>query len=86
MILLREKMLSSARDAEGYKYLGILGEKKVFHDQVKEKLKRVFLAELKKIMSGKLNGKNSIDVSNTRAVSIMRFRARIVDWEKSYKT
>ena len=30
MILPREKMLLPARDAEGYKYLGILGEKKSF--------------------------------------------------------
>ena len=80
------KSISPVRDAEGYKYLGIFRERKYLTRSSKREGKEGIFRQRKKIVSSNLNGNNSTDALNTRAISIMRYSAGIVDWKKtSYK-
>ena len=69
-----------AIDEEGYKYLGILE-----YDEVKEKeMKTEFFGEYKRrlrlIFRSKLIGKNKTKVINSRAVTILRYSAGVLEW------
>ena len=62
-------------DDEGYKYLGILEL-----DKFKEReMKEIFRTEY---MKSQLNGKNKIKAANTWAVSLMRYGAGTIKWNK----
>ena len=53
------------------------------HGEKKEKIQKEYFRRLKTILKSKLNGGNTIKAINTRAVSIVRYRAGIIDWTKA---
>ena len=67
----------------GYKYLGILEHDDLLHEKMKSKIKIEYFRRLKKVLKSKLNGKNVIVVINTRAVSVPRYGAGIINWTKA---
>ena len=58
-------------DDDGNKYQGVL-----------EVVRKEYFRRVKKILKSKLNGGNTIKAVNSRAVSIIRYGAGIVDWTK----
>ena len=66
----------------GYKYLGILEANDIKHEQMKDKITKEYVKRVKKIASSKLNSGNTIDAINSRAVSLVRYGAGIIDWTK----
>ena len=64
-------------DDEGYKYLGILEL-----DNFKEREMKDILRRFKLVMKSQLNGKNKIKAANTLAVSLMRYGAGTIKWNK----
>ena len=69
-------------DDDGYKYLGVLEVEGIKHLEMKELVRKEYFSRVKKILKSKLNGGNTIKAINSRAVSIIRYGAGIVDWTK----
>ena len=49
---------------------------------MKDKITKEYVKRVKKIASSKLNSGNTIDAINSRAVSLVRYGAGIIDWTK----
>ena len=69
-------------DDESYKYFGILELDKFREREVKEIFLTEYLRRFKFVMKSQLNGKNKIKVANTRAVSLIKYGARTIKWDK----
>ena len=70
-------------EEDGYKYLGILEYNEVLHAEMKIRLQNEYYHRLKRILKSKLNGKNVIMAVNTWTVSVLRYRAGIINWTKA---
>ena len=66
----------------GYKYLGILEYDRVKEQGMKDKFRNEYFRRSKLILKSKLNGRNKIMAVNTWAVSILRYGAGILRWNK----
>ena len=69
-------------ESEGYKYLGILEFDKLKSDEMKEILRNEYFRRIKRIHKSKLNVVNTLRAINSRAVSIIRCRAGLIEWTK----
>ena len=69
-------------DDEGYKYLGILELDKFKEREMKDIFRTEYLRRFKLVMKSQLNGKNKIKAANTWAVSLTRYGARTIKWNK----
>ena len=67
----------------GYKYLRTLEYDNVKEQEMKDKFRNEYFRRTKLILKGKLNGRNKIMALNTWAVSILRYGAGILKWNKS---
>ena len=72
--------ITSLKEREGYKYLGVLDADVMLHRQMKEKIKKEYLRHVRKVAQSKLNGGNLIQAINTWAVSLIR--GGIIEWTK----
>ena len=70
-------------EEDGYKYLGILEYDRLQEQEIKDKLRNEYLRRAKLILKSKLNGRNKIMALNTWAVSILRYGAGILKWNKN---
>ena len=69
-------------ESVGYRYLGILELDKVKDKEIKEQFKKEYRRRLKAVLKSKLNGRNKILAVNTCVVSVLRYGARILKWNK----
>ena len=77
------KIIRGIEDPEDeYKYLGILEIDDIKHVEMKKGLKKEYYRRLRKILKSKLNGGNIIEAINSRAVSVIRYGAGIIEWTK----
>ena len=67
----------------GYKHLGILEYDRVKEQEMKDKFRNEYFRRPKLILKSKLNGRNKIMARNTWAVSILRYGAGILKWNKN---
>ena len=67
----------------GYKYLGIFEYDGVKEQEMKDKFRNEYFGRTKLILKSKLNGRNKITALNTRTVSILRYGAGILKWNKN---
>ena len=67
----------------GYKYLRILEYDRVKEQEMKDKFRNEYFRRTKLILKSKLNGRNKIMALNTWAVSILRYGAGILKWNKN---
>ena len=67
----------------GYKYLGILEYDRVKEQEMNDKFRNEYFRRMKLILKSKLNGRNKIMALNTWAVSILRYGAGILKWNKN---
>ena len=70
-------------EEDGYKYLGILEYDRVKEQEMKDKFRNEYFRRAKLILKSKLNGRNKIMALNTWAVSILRYGAGILKWNKN---
>lgn len=61
----------------------ILESESVKDKKMEENRKMEYVRELKKVLKSKLKGKNIINVFNSRAVSLIRHSAGIVEWKRN---
>ena len=73
------------REIEGdeYKYLGILEYEREKEQEMKDKFRNEYFRREKLILKYKLNGMNKIMTLNTWAVSILRYGAGMINWNKN---
>ena len=67
----------------GYKYLGIMEYDRVKEQEMKDKFSNEYFRRTKLLFKSKLNGRNKIMALNTWAVSILRYGAGILKWNKN---
>ena len=67
---------------KGYKYLGILEANNIIHTELKDKMQKEYYRRVRQVASSKLNGENTIREINSRAVSLVRYSARMLKWIK----
>ena len=70
-------------DEGGYKYLGILEYDRVKEQEMKDKFRNEYFRRTNLILKIKLNGRNKIMALNIWAVSILRYGAGILKWNKN---
>ena len=63
--------------------MGILEDDRVMEQKMKEKFRNEYFGRAKLILKRKLNGRNKIMALNTWAVSISRYGAGILKWNKN---
>ena len=68
---------------DGYKYLGILECGRVKEQEIKDKFRNEYFRKAKLILKNKPNGLNTTMTLNTWAVSILRYGAGILKWNKN---
>ena len=78
---------NSIREVEesGFKYLGVLEADDLKHAAMKEDMQvtcKEYFRQIRKILKSKLNDGNVVNAMNSRAVSIIRYSAGIVEWTK----
>ena len=69
-------------DDEGNSYLGIIELDKFKERETKDIFRTEYLRRLKLVMKYQLNGKNEIKAANTWAVSLTRYGAGTIKWNK----
>ena len=69
-------------DDDGYKSLGNLEFDKLKKKEMKDIFRTESLRRFKFVMKSHLNGKNKIKAANTWAVSLMRYGAGTIKWNK----
>ena len=76
------QMIKSVEDDEAYKYLGILQADTIKNKEMKDIISKEYFRRIRKILKSKLNGGNTICALNSRAVSLIRYGAGIIQWTK----
>jgi hypothetical protein len=74
--------IKSMEENEGYKYPGILECDKLKSGEMKEILRNEYAKRMKKILKSKLNARNIIKAIDSRAISIIRYGAGLIEWTK----
>ena len=65
-----------------YKYLGILEDGSIKHEEMKVNIRKEYFSRLRAVLKSKLNGGNIVKAINTWAVPVVRYSGGIVDWTK----
>ena len=68
---------------DGYKYLGIIQYEATKNTEMKEILSKEYFRRIRKLFKSSLNAGNTIQGINSKAVSIIRYGAGILDWRKA---
>ena len=71
---------------EGYTHLGIIELDRIKETEMKEKIIKEYKRRQGLILKYKLNGRNKVTAINTWAVAILKYGARIIQWEASELT
>ena len=77
------EMLKALEEGDNYKYLGVLEADTIKHQTMKETVRKEYLRRVRKVLGSKLNGGNIITAINSRAVSIIRYGAGVLDWTQA---
>ena len=72
--------ISSLKEGENYKYLGIFEAEDINTKKMKENVKG--FRRTRKVLKSKPNSSNLFKDINTRAVSLFRYSAAFIDWTK----
>ena len=67
---------------KGYQYLGVLEADNIMHESMKEVISKEYYRRIRKLTSSKLKSGNVITAINSRAVSLVRYSARIINWTR----
>ena len=70
-------------EEDGCKYQGILEYDRVKEEEMNDKFRNEYFRRAKLILKSKLNGRNNIMVLNTWTVSILKYGARILQWNNN---
>ena len=65
-----------------YKYLGILEADDIKHNEMKSVIQKEYYRRVRKILKTRLNSGNTVKAINSRAVSLVRYGAGIIEWTK----
>ena len=65
-----------------YKYLGVLETDQIKHEEMKGEIEAEFFSRVRKVLKSKLNAGNTIKAINTWSVSLVRYVAGIIEWNK----
>ena len=68
---------------DGYKYVWLLEYDDLQHERMKNALRIEYFRQMKKVLKSKLNGRNTILAMNAWAVSVLRYRAGIINWTRA---
>ena len=71
---------------KGYKYLVILEANNIINTEMKDKIQKEYYRRVTPLTSSKLNGENIIRAINSRAVTLVRYSARVLKWTKDELT
>ena len=73
-------IMKCVEEGSGYKYLGNLEADGIKHNEMKDKISKEYVRRLRTILKSKLNGGNIISAITSRAVTIIRYGAGIIEW------
>ena len=73
----------SLEKGQDYRYLGVLQCDTIKHNEMKGLLRNEYFRRVRKMLKSSLNSGNVILAINSRAVSVIRNGAGIVDWTKN---
>ena len=70
-------------DEKGYRSLGISQVDSVKSKEMKDTMTSKYYKRIRKILKASLNAGNTVTAINARTLSIIRYRAGIVEWKKN---
>ena len=76
------QQIKSLEEGDGYKYLGILEAENIKSKEMKETTTKEYFRRIRRILKSKLNAGNIVTAINSRAVSMIRYGAGIINWNK----
>ena len=79
IMLPNDLKISSLKEGENNRYLGILEAEEKNTKQMKEKVKAKYLRRTRKVLESKLDSGNLFKAINTWAVSVFRYSAAFID-------
>ena len=82
ILLPNQQKIQCLGEEEGYKYLGVLESDQIKSKEMKKNVTKEYFRRIRKILKSKLNAGNTITAINSRAVSLIRYGAGILDWTK----
>ena len=74
--------IRALEEGETYNYLGVLEADEIKHEAIKGNIHTENFTRVRSILKSKLSGGNVMRDSNSRAVSIIRYGAGIINWTK----
>ena len=74
--------IRAREEGETYKYLGVLEADEIKHEAIKGNIHTECFTTVRSILKSKLSGGNVTRATNSRAVSIIRYGAGIINWTK----
>ena len=74
--------IRAREEGETYKYLGVLEADEIKHEAIKGNIHTECFTTVRSILKSKLSGGNVMRATNSRAVSIIRYGAGIINWTK----
>ena len=74
--------ITSMKDREYYKYLGILERDKTKRKEVKRNILKEYHRRVRKVLKLKCNGSNTIKAINIWAISLVRYSRAFSDWTR----
>ena len=80
IIFENQDTIRSRDEKNCYKYLGVLEVDNIKHQQIKSQLEKKYVKGLRKILKSKLNSGKLVTSINTWAVSLVRYRAGVIEW------
>jgi len=72
--------ITSLRHGETYKYLGVLENCGIHHNQIRHNISCEYKRRLQLILSSELFGRNKLQAINALALPIIRYTAGIAHW------
>ena len=76
------EVIPELESGKGYKCLGILEADDIMHTEMKDKIQKEYYRRVRQLTLPKLNSGNTLRAINSRAVSLVRYKARILKWTK----
>ena len=83
ILLPDQQKIKNLGDDEEYKYLGVLESDQIKHEEMKKVVTKEYFRRIRKILKSKLNAGNVVSAINSKAVSLIRYGAGILNWTKN---
>ena len=82
VVLPNETTMKGLKKGGSYKYLGVIQADGMKHHEMKEKVRKEYYRQVRKILEMKLNGGSIVIGINTWSVTLLRYSAAFLNFDR----